>query len=303
MPLAEGSSDKTVSKNIAELRRAGYEADQAAAIAYHEAGRGGKGYVGDVLQEVERMVRDGWSRREAIKNAEYAVTARGGGKRARLGMGPGIPSNEERTAFDMPLDRWRGGGAKLSTWAAGMLGGRGGEVAVRVPESPQETNYSCGPAALRGALSAFGVGADEDELASQAQTSASGGTSVQGLASAAEQQGLSAEVVEGMSVDELVEHLAEGRVVLVCIQAGDDEEDFDSSHWVVPCAVTDMNDVTVVEMMDPSVEGARSVADVGEFKSRWHCVDMGEKIEGLGLVLIGETPAKMTAIDQAQTPL
>ena len=33
MPLKEGSSQKTVSQNIAELRRAGKPADQAVAIA------------------------------------------------------------------------------------------------------------------------------------------------------------------------------------------------------------------------------------------------------------------------------
>jgi len=39
MPLREGSSDETISANIAELIRAGYPRDQAAAIAYHKAGR------------------------------------------------------------------------------------------------------------------------------------------------------------------------------------------------------------------------------------------------------------------------
>lgn len=193
--------------------------------------------------------------------------------------------------------------SKLSIWASAMLGGRGGEVAVRVPEAPQSTDYTCGPAALRGALAAFGIGVDEDELSAQAQTSASGGTSVHGLKAAAEQNGLVATVVDGMSTDELVQHLADGHVVLACIQAGDDVDDHDSSHWVVPCAVTDLNDVTVVEAMDPSVEGARSVAAVREWEARWHCVDMGERVEGLALVLEGDEPANMTAIDQPVTPL
>lgn len=308
MPLKQGKSDETVSANIAELRRAGYDEDQAAAIAYHSAGRGGKGYVGDVLQEVERLVRDGWPRQGAIKAAEYAVSVRGGGK-SRLGMG--MPSLEQRTAFDMPAARWKGGEKRggrgkvpsLSTWARGVLGGRGGAVAVRVPEAAQATDYTCGPAALRGALAAFGIGVDEDTLAAQAQTSASGGTSIHGLKAAAEQNGLSAEVVQGMTTDELVEHLANGCVVLACIQAGDDVEEHDSSHWVVPCAVKDMTDVMVVEAMDPSVEGVRSVAAVPEWEQRWHCIDMGERVEGLALVLQGDEPANMTAIDQPLTPL
>jgi len=39
MPLKTGSSDETISKNIAELIRAGHPKDQAIAIAYKEAGR------------------------------------------------------------------------------------------------------------------------------------------------------------------------------------------------------------------------------------------------------------------------
>lgn len=39
MPLAKGKSQKTISKNIQTLRREGRPADQAAAIAYKEAGK------------------------------------------------------------------------------------------------------------------------------------------------------------------------------------------------------------------------------------------------------------------------
>lgn len=43
MPLKKGRSDKTVSNNIAELRRSGRPKDQAVAIAMREAGRTKKG--------------------------------------------------------------------------------------------------------------------------------------------------------------------------------------------------------------------------------------------------------------------
>lgn len=42
MPLPKGKSRKTISSNIAKLRREGYEAKQAAAIAYNNAGEGKK---------------------------------------------------------------------------------------------------------------------------------------------------------------------------------------------------------------------------------------------------------------------
>jgi len=45
MPLKRGSSSNTISTNIGRLRREGYPAKQAAAIAYSKAGksRGKKG--------------------------------------------------------------------------------------------------------------------------------------------------------------------------------------------------------------------------------------------------------------------
>lgn len=283
-----------VSENIAELIRAGHPRDQAVAIAYKQAGRGkgggkgakgrqggagapqsgllawargtlgrgGRGEAADLLREVAKLERAGWSRKGAIDAAEFAERARSG---------------------------------------RGLAGG--GEVAVRVPEAQQTTTYSCGPAALRGALSAFGIGAEEDELAATAGTTAAGGTSVQGLQQAAEEAGVDAEIVDGMSVEELVEHLQEGRVILACVQAGSDPEK-DSSHWIVPCVVTDLEDgTTVVESMDPSEEGMRSVTTAADFDLRWRCIDMGEQIEGLALVLTGDGPANMTAIEQPATPL
>lgn len=53
MPLKTGSSDKTVSQNIAKLIREGYDRDEAVAIAYSRAGRSKKAVkcAGDMLKE------------------------------------------------------------------------------------------------------------------------------------------------------------------------------------------------------------------------------------------------------------
>jgi len=42
MPLKKGKTKAAVSSNIAELRRSGYEKDQAVAIAYSKAGKSKK---------------------------------------------------------------------------------------------------------------------------------------------------------------------------------------------------------------------------------------------------------------------
>ena len=39
MPLKSGKNQKTISDNIAKLRKEGYPADQAATIAYDKAGK------------------------------------------------------------------------------------------------------------------------------------------------------------------------------------------------------------------------------------------------------------------------
>lgn len=253
----------------------------------------GRGEIGEILAELARLERNGWPRQGAIKAAEFAVAARAAKGR---GKGREMPSLAERTAFDIPTDR-SGKGNPLSRWARGMVGGRG-EVAVRVPESPQDTNYTCGPAALRAALGAFGIGEEEDTLAELAGTSETGGTSVLGLADAAIECGLDAEVIRGMSIRDLGETLAAGCVVLACIQAGPVENGYESSHWVVPCSLSEAG----IECMDPNVEGARSMASAEEFLERWHCIDMGREISGLALVLSGDAPANSVPIEQPKTP-
>jgi len=276
MPLKEGSSKETISSNIREMMRAGHPQDQAVAAALRKA------------RESGGCARGG-----------RCSARRGKGKGARRGM----PSAQERAAFDIPLARW-----------AAAMGGKGG-VGVRVPRVRQVTNYTCGPAALRAALAAFGIGREEDELAALAGTTADGGTSIEGLAYAAQQCGVEPEKREAMRIDDVVDALKEGAVVLACIQAWKDpkkmhatdgspyESSYDNSHWVVPCAITDMGDAVVVECMDPSVDNARAIISVNEFEERWHCINMMEQVNGLALVLRGDRPANHTKILEAVTPL
>ena len=239
-----------------------------------------KGSSDDVISKnIGQLIREGYDRKQAAAIA-YRMAGRG-------------MSLEARAALDVPL---RG-------WASAMLGGRGAEV--RVPPAALETGYTCGPAALLAALGAFGIGQEEDDLAALAGTSAAGGTSIWGLKRAAEEASegrVQAETWQDMTLRGLVACLARGEVVLACIQAGDDAEQYDASHWVVPCVVTTEGD-GVVELMDPSVEGVRSVCSASEFMRRWHCVDMGKAVTGLALTLRGESPANMTAISSAKSPL
>lgn len=309
MPLTKGSSKDTISKNISELMHSGHEQKQAIAIALKTArgegrgrlglwavrgrallggrrtapGRGGNGPRGtfpaglaalaafDIPQEraergndsgagplaemltmVERLVKQGWSRRSAAEAAEYAV-----------GM---------RSGRDSGLGRW--------------ASGDGPEV--RVPKVEQTTDYTCGPAALRAGLSALGVPTDEDSLAAMAGTTAAGGTSAEGLVDAAEQAGVTPEMITGMTVDALADALDGGAVVLCCLQARD-RDDADYSHWVVPVSVKPEG----IECMDPGIENAHSTLSLDDWEDRWTCLNNGDVVNGLAVVLRGAEPARI----------
>jgi len=204
--------------------------------------------------------------------------------------GKGIPNAQERAAFDIPLARW----------ANAM--GKGG-VEVRVPTAEQETRYSCGPAALRSALSGFGIGAEEDKLAELARTSASDGTSVYGLLHAAKESGVDAKIAHGMTVDKLMDAMENGQVVVVCIQAGDDIDEYKSSHWTVPTAIKPGAEGIEIEVVDPMKPNVHAVMHLDEFEDRWHCLDMGKKINGLGLVLTAKESASGEAIERPKMPM
>jgi predicted double-glycine peptidase len=239
-----------------------------------------------VLTEVARLMKGGWSAEGAAKAADYAVSMRYG-----KGGRKGIPDAQERAAFDIPLARW-----------ANAMGGKGG-VGVRVPDTRQVTDYTCGPASLRAALGAFGIGKEEDDLAAAAGTTADGGTSAEGLAKAARDSGCEASVQENLTVDELVGLLEEGAVVVTCIQAWDskgeaDYDDYDASHWVVPVSIRD----GAIECMDPSIDTARAIMPIEDFEERWHCINMMKHVNGLGLVLRGDEPANPTKIAAPVTP-
>lgn len=223
----------------------------------------------------------------------------------------GYPQDEAvriamETAYGPKGKGGRGKGEALAIWAE-RIGDP--KVGVKVPIVPQTTNYTCGPAALRAALLALGVDASEDDLAVLAGTTAAGGTSVEGLADAAIEHGLDAVIVRDMTVDELIERMAEGFVVLTCIQATNRDpnvsyaDEYGLSHWVVPCVVRDDGNGTVIECMDPGEDTIRAAIGVDDFEARWHGIDMNEPVNGLALVLSGEQPANTEVILTATKPL
>lgn len=98
MPLEKGSSQEVISRNIAELVKAGHDSKQAAAIAYSEARksnsvkvtRGGKGPIGSKVKAPGGDYIH--ERKEAPSKSARYFTIKKGGKVLRMMQKSGEPA-------------------------------------------------------------------------------------------------------------------------------------------------------------------------------------------------------------------
>lgn len=155
---------------------------------------------------------------------------------------------------------------------------------IEVPDVRQTTDYSCGAASLVAVCRHFSVEPDtESEAIQDLGTSPSDGTSAEALTAVAQANGLECQAVEGMTLTDLAEATAAGRLVLCCIQAWDDEEDLtdnDSGHWVVVFACDDGR----VQYHDP-VAGPSELPQA-KWLERWHDKDVdGKELNRFGIVM------------------
>lgn len=200
----------------------------------------------------------------------------------------------QKQAVAIALDKKRGGGRGLGTWARSLAGGRGEEPAVQVEPVEQQEDYTCGPASLRAALAAFGIDASEEDLADAAGTD-EGGTSARGLERAVTRFELRGEVYTLANPADVQAWLAEGMVPVCCVQAmgeGDASTAWDRSHWIVPCAVRYERGQALFDCADPTQPGVLVSLSSADLADRWHGYDEGEPLYGLAVVISGEEPAR-----------
>jgi predicted double-glycine peptidase len=158
-----------------------------------------------------------------------------------------------------------------------------------LPDVRQGTPYTCGASALQAVLAYYGQEAREDVLARELGATPEDGAPPQAIVSAARARGLSAELREHLSIQDLARYVAEKRPVVVAIQAWPDRpqqryrDDWEDGHYVIVVGVT--RERIIVE--DPSVLGSRGWLGHGEFLERWHDEDKGVKSTRLGIVFDG----------------
>jgi len=164
---------------------------------------------------------------------------------------------------------------------------------LAVPDVRQSTDYTCGVSALQAVLAYYGVAVREDQLSKEMAATPQDGVAPEVIVRVARAHGLTADMHENMTVDDLGAALLQHRPVVVELQAWADRprtdwvNDWDDGHYAIVIAVE--GDELVFE--DPSVLGSRAVLPRHEFEQRWHDIDFGQRHIRTGIVFGGKVPA------------
>lgn len=145
---------------------------------------------------------------------------------------------------------------------------------MKIPFYEQETNYTCGPAALRMILGAFGHNYSEAELAEKLGAVPKIGIDNDRLVEVAEELGLTTVASLDMTYEQLRELVAgEGLVIVNYIEPTDDV-----GHFSVVTKIDDQQ----ITLHDPW-SGPDFKMERADFEERWH--DMAGKFSRWAVVL------------------
>jgi len=160
-----------------------------------------------------------------------------------------------------------------------------GAIRIPVPNTFQQTDYTCGPASLRAVCEYFGVGPrTEREIKADMGTPPTGadpGHIMQALV----KYGLEFKPFYPMSIRQLKASVDRRRPVILMLQAWGETTQgqwrptykwiWRDGHWVVAIGY----DANGVFFEDPSIRTARGFIAFDELKERWH--DWGPRYEHL----------------------
>ncbi len=169
---------------------------------------------------------------------------------------------------------------------------------LQVPLVRQNTDYSCGAAALLSVLFYWkAYDGTEESLYQSLGTTQKDGTEPGPMARVAIEHGLIADIRRGMTVQDLRKHLSEGTTVILDIQAWSDDpvtdwkNEWNSGHYVV---LTGM-DAAHAYFMDPSNPALYTYLPIPELVERWHDVELQggaiKQVHYLGIVIRGNQGA------------
>jgi predicted double-glycine peptidase len=157
---------------------------------------------------------------------------------------------------------------------------------IKVPQTRQATDYTCGVAALQAVLGYYGEDNRESELARILQSDNVKGTAYQNIADLARKRGYKVTINKTMTIAQLEESINRRVPVICLIQAWPDKKvdyakDWDDGHYVVAIGY----DATNLYFMDPSTLGNYTYIPKKEFLQRWHDIDGKERLVHFGMSL------------------
>ncbi|HKI74092.1 MAG TPA: C39 family peptidase [Pseudomonadales bacterium] len=160
----------------------------------------------------------------------------------------------------------------------------------------QTFDFDCGVKALQGVLAYYGVEERADTLLEELNADPEHGTSVQNMIAVAERKGFTVASGTNWTLDDIKNYVDQGHPVIVSIQAWADQEltlkqwreNYEDGHYVVVVGY----DGPTLYFEDPA-SFHRTFLREREFVARWHDVEpiTGEKLQRLGIVLLGREPA------------
>lgn len=140
-----------------------------------------------------------------------------------------------------------------------------------IPHVMQMNNYSCGTAVFQAVAQRFGHEAYQETWAKELGTDPEEGTHPAALVEGLRDLGLEVELVEGMSLESLLEHIRRRDVVIVDFQAwGDAGTDYsqgwEDGHYALAVGYSDHH----LFLEDPSILGSIGYLTLEDFEARWH---------------------------------
>lgn len=152
---------------------------------------------------------------------------------------------------------------------------------IHLDSHKQETNYSCGPAALKTILDHFNKPTSETTLRKETNSTKEDGTDPEKIISAAKKKGLSVIAKENMTTEELKSYLKEKKPVILAIQSADKTSNT-SGHYIV--AVGHKNNELYFE--DPADKEEKiNRMPFDELNKRWHDKCKDKILKHYGIVI------------------
>ena len=153
-----------------------------------------------------------------------------------------------------------------------------GAVRIPLPDTRQQTGYTCGAASLRAVCEYFGVGPRTEQGYVADMRMPRAGADPEHFTRALAHYGLEFKTFHRMGLRQLKRAIDRKRPVIMMLQAWptpgkirratDYRADWDDGHWVVAIGY----DERVVYFEDPSIARARGYMSYRELELRWHDV-------------------------------